>query len=122
MPKYDIKNKSIEAIRFRKRLKGARARARKRGVLTRRGMFVVKKRGELRVTKQAMIFLANLMKRNKLALDYGRLSYFIAQITDKPELTPNTIHNNCMDLHKFSNGKLFILRVVFDNEYYYVSI
>lgn len=122
MGKYDIKDKSIEARRFRRRLKGARMRARKRGVLTRRGMVAARKRGGLVATKRAIIRLAKMMKRNKLAFDYSRLAFFIAQITDKPELTSNTIHKNCMALHEFSEGELFMLRVVFDNEYFYVSI
>lgn len=122
MGKYDIKDKSIEAIRFRKRLKGARARARKRGVLTRRGTFLVNKRGSLRATKLAMIYLAKMMKRNKLAFDYSRLAYFIAQITDKPELASDTIHQTARELYVFSGGEFYMLRVVFDNEFYYVSI
>lgn len=122
MGKYDIKDKSLEAIRFRKRLKGARARARKRGVLTRQGTFLANKRGSLRATKQAIIYLAKLMKRDKLAFDYARLAYFIAQITDKPELASDTIHQTCMNLHEFSKGEFYMLRVVFDNEYWYVSI
>lgn len=122
MGKYDIRDKSIEAIRFRKRLKGARARARKRGVLTRQGTFLANKRGGLQATKLAMIYLAKMMKRDKLAFDYAHLAYFIAQITDKPELTSDTIHQTCMTLHTFSKGEFYILRVVFDNEFFYVSI
>ena len=81
-----------------------------------------KKERQLCASKRAMILIAGKMQREKLAFDYAHLAYYIAQITDKPELSLDTIHKTCMALHTFSGGKLFILRVVFDNEYFYVSI
>lgn len=125
-------DKSKKAVQHRKRILRAKMLRREKGILTplqtawrrwgrKRGPKKKKER-QLCGTKRAMILLASKMKREKLAFDYAHLAYYVAQITDKPELTPHTIHQTCMTLHKFSGGKLFILRVVFDNEYFYVSI
>lgn len=125
-------DKSKKAVQYRKRQHRAKMLRREKGILTplqtawrrwgrKRGPKKKKVR-QLCASKRAMILIAGKMKREKLAFDYAHLSYYVAQITDKPELSLDTIHKTCMSLHTFSGGKLFILRVVFDNEYFYVSI
>ena len=125
-------DKSKEAVQHRKRVLRAKMLRREKGILTplqtawkrwgrKRGPKKKKVR-RLCATKRTMILLARKMKREKLAFDYGHLAYFIAQFTDKPELTPHTIHTTCMTLHTFSKGEFYMLRVVFDNRYFYVSI